>query len=47
MSALWSFIFGWFPTVGMRVAIAGLIAIAVVFMIMRIVKVVLDTLPFL
>lgn len=47
MSAIWSFLFGWLPTAGMRVAIAGLLAIIIIFIVLRIVKLVLDALPFL
>lgn len=47
MGAIWSFLFGWLPSATMRVAVAGLLAIIVVFIVLRIVKLVLDALPFL
>lgn len=47
MSAIWSFMFGWLPTVGMRLAFAGLLAIVIIFIVLRIVKLVLDAIPFL
>lgn len=47
MSAVWNFLFGWCPTLEIRTAFAGLLALAVVFIVLRIVKIVLDALPFL
>lgn len=47
MSAIWGFLFGWLPTLPMRLAFAGLFTIFIVFLVMRIVKLVLDSIPFL
>lgn len=47
MSLIWVFMFGWLPSVSMRVAVAGLFAVAVIFIILRIIKIVLDAIPFL
>lgn len=47
MSAVYQFLFGWCPTLAIRTAFAGLLALAVVFIVLRIVKIVLDALPFL
>lgn len=47
MSAIWSFLFGWLPTLELRSAFAGILALAVIFIVLRIVKIVLDALPFL
>ena len=47
MSAIWIFLFGWLPTPGMRIAFAGLFAICIVFIVLRIIKIVLDAIPFI
>ena len=47
MSALLNAFFAWLPTSGMRVAVAGLFAIAIVFIVIRIVKLILEAIPFL
>lgn len=47
MSTLYSILFSWFPTLEMRLAIAGLFTLFIVFLVMRIVKIVLDSIPFL
>jgi len=47
MINLWTLLFGWIPDNTIRLAIGGLLAIAVLFIILRIVKIVLDALPFL
>lgn len=46
MQAIWQFMFGWLPTSGMRAAFLGLMAIAIIFIVLRVVKLVLDALPF-
>lgn len=47
MSAIWGFLFGWLPTVSMRLAFAGLMVIAIIFIVLRIIKIVLDAIPFI
>lgn len=47
MDGIYSFLFGWLPTSGMRLAVAGLFTLIIVFLVLRIVKLVLDSLPFL
>lgn len=47
MSAIWSFLFGWLPTVEMRIAVASLMVIAIIFIVVRVIKLVLDAIPFL
>lgn len=44
---MWQFLFGWCPTSEIRLALAGLLALAVIFIVLRIVRIVLDALPFL
>lgn len=47
MSAIWNLLFAWVPFPLARVAILALFTIFLVFLALRIVKLVLDALPFL
>lgn len=47
MNAIYSFMFDWLPTTGMRAAFLSLFTIAIIFIVLRIVKVVLDAIPFI
>lgn len=47
MSAIWSALFDWLPTSGMRISCMALFTLAIIFIVMRIVKLVLDAIPFL
>lgn len=47
MSVIWGFLFGWLPTLSMRYAFAGLFTIAIIFIVIRIIKLILDAIPFL
>lgn len=44
---IFAIMFGWLPNNALRVVFAGLVAILVVFILFRLVKVILDSLPFL
>lgn len=47
MVAIWGFLFGWLPTTAMRLAFAGLMAIVIIFIVLRVIKIVLDAIPFI
>lgn len=44
---IFGIMFGWLPNNALRAVFAGLIAILILFIIFRLVKVILDSLPFL
>lgn len=47
MSAVWNLLFAWLPTTGMKLMFLGMFTIVVIFIILRIIKLVLDAIPFL
>lgn len=46
LSQFWLLLFNWLPTTGMSVMFMGLFTILVIFLILRLVKLVLDAIPF-
>lgn len=47
MRAIYDILFAWIPVPFVRAAVVGLFTIAVIFIVLRVVKLVLDALPFL
>lgn len=47
LSDVYTILFGWLPSPYWRVAFAGLFTIAIIFIVIRIVKLVLEAIPFL
>lgn len=47
MGAIYQVLFGWIPNAGMQVIILGLFSIVIIFIVFRIIKIVLDAIPFL
>lgn len=47
MSAIYNVLFGWLPNAGMRIIFLGLFSIVIVFIVFRIIKIILDAIPFL
>lgn len=46
MTAIWQTLFGFLP-VGMATVLFGLFAVVVLFLVLRIIKIVLDAIPFI
>lgn len=47
MAAIFQVLFGWIPNAGMQVIIIGLFSIVAIFIVFRIIKIVLDAIPFI
>lgn len=46
MAIFWNLLFAWLPTTGMKLMFMGLFTILVIFLVLRLVKLVLDAIPF-
>lgn len=46
MRAIYDILFAWIPSTALRVIFVGLFALALIFIVLRLVKLVLDALPF-
>lgn len=47
MRAIYDLLFAWIPVPGVRAAFIGLFTIAVIFIVLRVIKLVLDAIPLL
>lgn len=46
MAVIYQVLFGWIPNAGMQVIIIGLFSIVALFIVFRLIKIVLDAIPF-
>lgn len=47
MAVIYNVLFGWLPNAGMRLIFLGLFSIVIIFIVFRIIKIILDAIPFL
>lgn len=47
MAIIYNVLFGWLPNAGMRLIFLGLFSIVIIFIVFRIIKIILDAIPFL